>query len=208
MPKHDMSDHIYDNTRWMKKDSLGSRISAREKKCKPIYAVIAVLLLLSLLVNWVLAYLYFTKDKNMLLQCEPVTNCSISDHEQSSPGCTYEEEWISLNYCPDLPEQWLKGNGSFYVFSKHNKTWSSSRKHCQDLGGDLVFINNTEEKDFLARRLCVTGESDLYWAAKSDGNWADLDSKQHNCAVLKGNTQEEISCLSEERSICEIPCLQ
>jgi len=49
----------------------------------------------------------------------------------------------------DLPEQWLKGNGSFYVFSNHNKTWSSSRKHCQDLGGDLVFINNTEEKVYI-----------------------------------------------------------
>lgn len=62
-------------------------------------------------------------------------------------------------------------------------------------------------QEFLARRLCVD-ESDLYWAGNSDGNWADPDSKQHNCAVLKGNTQEDISCLREERSICEIPCLQ
>lgn len=53
----------------------------------------------------------------------------------------------------DLPEQWLKGNGSFYVFSYHNKTWSSSRKHCQDLGGDLVFINNTEEK--VHQNVCI-----------------------------------------------------
>ncbi|KAK9977885.1 hypothetical protein ABG768_019669 [Culter alburnus] len=207
MSKHDTSDHIYDNTIWMKKDSLGNRKTTREKKCRPVYIIIAVLLFLSLLVNGVLAYLYFTKDKNML-HCEPVTNCSNSDHEQDSPGCTYEEQWSSINYCPDLPEQWLKGNDRFYVFSNHNKTWSSSRKHCQDLGGDLVIINNTEEKEFLARRLCVTGESDLYWAGNSDGNWADPDSKQHNCAVLKGNTQEDISCLREERSICEIPCLQ
>ncbi|XP_077069322.1 uncharacterized protein LOC143722069 [Siphateles boraxobius] len=202
MPKHDMSDHIYDNTRWMKKDSLGSR------KCRSISAVIAVFLVLSLLVNGLLAYLYFIKVKNMLLHCEPVTNCSISESEQGSPGCTYEEELRSFDYCPDLPVQWLKGNGSFYVFSKHNKSWSSSRKHCQDLGGDLVFINNTEEKEFLGRRLCVAGESDLYWTGNSDGNWADLNSKQHNCSVLKGNAQEDISCLREERSICEIQCLQ
>jgi len=25
MPKHDMSDHIYDNTRWMKNNSRGSK---------------------------------------------------------------------------------------------------------------------------------------------------------------------------------------
>ncbi len=63
-------------------------------------------------------------------------------------------------------------------------------------------------QEFLAQRLCVTGESDLYWAGNKDGNWPNLDSKQHNCAALKGNKQENISCSREERSICEIPCLQ
>lgn len=62
-------------------------------------------------------------------------------------------------------------------------------------------------QEFLAQRLCVTGESKLYWAGNEDGNWSNLNPKD-NCAVLKGNTQEQISCLREERSICEIPCLQ
>ncbi|XP_059414458.1 killer cell lectin-like receptor subfamily G member 1 [Carassius carassius] len=203
MAKHDMSDHVYDNTNWMKKDSFGIRKPAKEKQCRSVCAkVLVVLLILSLLVNGVLAYLCVTKYKNVQLHCEPGTNCSNSDHDRGSPGCTYDENWRSINYCPDLPEQWYKGNGIFYVFSSHNKTWNSSRKYCQDLGGDLVIINNTEEKEFLAQRLCVAGESDLYWA----GNWPDLNPKA-NCAVLKGNTQEHIHCSREEKSICEIPCL-
>ncbi|XP_018964805.1 killer cell lectin-like receptor subfamily G member 1 [Cyprinus carpio] len=208
MGNYDMSDHIYDNTNWMKKDSFGIRKSAKKKQCRPICAkVLAVLLILSLLVNGVLAYLYVNKYKNVLLQCEPGTNCSNSDHHQGTPGCTYDEDWRSITYCPDLPEQWYKGNGRFYIFSSHNKTWNSSREYCQDLGGDLVIIDNTVEKEFLAQRLCVAGESDLYWAGNKDGNWSDLNPK-YNCAVLKGNTQENIYCLREEKSICEIPCLQ
>lgn len=203
-----MSDHIYGNIDCMKKDSFGIKKSAKEKRCRPICVKgLAVLLILSLLVNGVLAYLCVTKY-NMLLHCEPVTNCSISDNEQGSQSCTYDEDWSSINYCPDLPEQWYKGNGRFYVFSSYNNTWSSSREYCKSLGGDLAIISNKEEKEFLAQRLCVTGESELYWAGNKDGNWPNLDSKQHNCAALKGNTQENISCSREERSICEIPCLQ
>lgn len=67
----------------------------------------------------------------------------------------------------------------------------------------MVFVM----QEFLAQRLCVAGESDLYWAGNKDGNWSDLNPK-YNCAVLKGNTQENIYCLREEKSICEIPCLQ
>ncbi|XP_051988662.1 C-type lectin domain family 4 member E isoform X2 [Xyrauchen texanus] len=137
--------------------------------------VLSVLLFLSLLANGVLIYLYFTAN-TMFWQCEPVTNCSNSG----------------------LQEQWFKGKGSFYVFSSLSKNWSSSKQYCQDLGGDLVIVNNTEEKEFLAQRQCLSGESSLYWSDKREGN----------CAVLKGHTQEDISCLREEKSICEIPCLQ
>ncbi|XP_043091598.1 killer cell lectin-like receptor subfamily G member 1 [Puntigrus tetrazona] len=208
MAKHNMSDHIYGNFNFMKKDSFGIKKSAREKRCRPVCAkALLLLFILSLLVNGWLVYLCATKY-NMLLHCEPVTNCSNSDDEQVIPGCTYDEDWSSLNYCPDLPEHWYKGNSRFYVFTNNNKTWSSSREYCKSLGGDLAFINSTEEKEFLAQRLCVTGESDLYWAGNEDTNWTNLDSKQHNCAALKGSTQETISCSREERSICEIPCLQ
>ncbi|XP_051988661.1 C-type lectin domain family 4 member E isoform X1 [Xyrauchen texanus] len=158
--------------------------------------VLSVLLFLSLLANGVLIYLYFTAN-TMFWQCEPVTNCSNSGHEQGIPSCSYEDI-KSLTYCPGLQEQWFKGKGSFYVFSSLSKNWSSSKQYCQDLGGDLVIVNNTEEKEFLAQRQCLSGESSLYWSDKREGN----------CAVLKGHTQEDISCLREEKSICEIPCLQ
>ncbi|XP_073801012.1 uncharacterized protein isoform X2 [Danio rerio] len=203
MGKNDMSDHIYDNTKWMNKNSCGKKKSTGEKKCSHICVVVlAVFFFLSLLVNGMLTYFYFTKDKSM--HCETVPNCSnsVSELEQGGPVCTYEKDWRSINFCPDLPEQWFKGNGSFYVFSSHNRNWSSSQNHCRGLDGDLVIISNKEEKEFLTGMLCAIGESDLYWS----GSRTDLDHKQLNCAALKGNTQEDVSCLREEKSICEIPC--
>lgn len=58
---------------------------------------------------------------------------------------------------------------------------------------------------FLAHRLCITGESNLYWTGNRGGNWKGQE--QVNCDTLKGNKQGDASCHREERSICEIPCL-
>ncbi|XP_057202398.1 C-type lectin domain family 17, member A isoform X2 [Triplophysa rosa] len=180
MATGDMFDHVYDNTNWMKKNS-GDRRPGTEKRNYIFIVVLSVLL--SLLTNAVLGYYYFMKETSQFWDCAPVRNCSNSD----------------------LSEQWVKGNGRFYVFSSFNKTWNFSREHCQSHGGDLVIINNTDEKAFLAHRLCITGESNLYWTGTHGGNWEGQE--QVNCATLKGNKQGDASCHREERSICEIPCL-
>lgn len=205
MKKRDMFDHVYDNTLWMKKNTRGEKSSDKQKRHCTCISILSVVFSLSLLANVILVCLYFVKNTNMFLHCEPARNCSNSGHEQVNKSCKYEENWKSLNNCPDLPEQWLKGKGSFYVFSSNNKTWSSSRQNCQSLGGDLVIINNPEEKDFLAEKLCITGKSNLYWTGTSERNWEGQE--QVNCFALKGNTQGKVSCQRNERSICEIPCL-
>ncbi|XP_056609500.1 uncharacterized protein LOC130426643 [Triplophysa dalaica] len=200
MAKHDMCDHVYDNTKWMKKNICEDRRAGTKKKSY-IFVVVLFVLLLSLLTNAALGSWYFMKETSTFWHCAPVRNCSNSE---GNPSCKYEEKEL-LNYCPDLPEQWVKGNGSFYVFSSFNLTWNISRKHCKKHGGDLVIINNTDKKAFLANRICMTGESYLYWTGNRGGNWEGQE--QVNCDTLKGNKQGDASCHREERSICEIPCL-
>uniref|UniRef100_A0A672RND0 Si:ch211-232p21.6 n=1 Tax=Sinocyclocheilus grahami TaxID=75366 RepID=A0A672RND0_SINGR len=139
---------------------------------------------------------------------------------------------ISLKYCSQiclnlcLPEKWVQDKGRFYVFSNDTKDWNSSRQCCQDLGGDLVIINSSEEQEFLAQQIVTFNALVLHWIGLTDrqteGVWLWVDntplnnnvswhklSKDH-CAVisgyLKGEKWGDISCLKMQRSICEVPC--
>lgn len=60
-------------------------------------------------------------------------------------------------------------------------------------------------QEFLAHRLCIAGETNLYWTGTSGGKWEGQE--EVNCATLEENKQGNASCHREERSICEIPCL-
>uniref|UniRef100_A0A3P9DPR2 C-type lectin domain-containing protein n=1 Tax=Maylandia zebra TaxID=106582 RepID=A0A3P9DPR2_9CICH len=44
------------------------------------------------------------------------------------------------------PEGWTRFGSKFYFKSTENKTWSDSRRACQDKGADLVMINSKEEQ--------------------------------------------------------------
>ncbi|XP_016324088.1 C-type lectin domain family 17, member A-like [Sinocyclocheilus anshuiensis] len=175
--------------------------------------LLSVLLFLSLLANAVLAYLYYTSNTNQLIGCEPVKN-------NSNLG---------------LPEKWVQDKGRFYVFSNDTKDWNSSRQCCQDLGGDPVIINSSEEQEFLAQQIVTFNALVLHWIGLTDrqteGVWLWVNNTPLNnnvswwifppdnddmhdpmgedCAVingyLKGEKWGDISCLKMQRSICEVP---
>nr|XP_024654212.1 CD209 antigen-like protein E [Maylandia zebra] len=48
------------------------------------------------------------------------------------------------------PEGWTRFGSKFYFKSTENKTWSDSRRACQDKGADLVMINSKEEQEFVS----------------------------------------------------------
>ncbi|KAK9977918.1 hypothetical protein ABG768_019698 [Culter alburnus] len=226
-----MPENIYINTfqhhnsRPAEKDHQKECVSdKRHGVCTVV--LLSVLLFLSLLVNAVLAYLYYTNDTNQLMGCEPVTNNSNLEVNRPSLSCTYK----------GLPERWVQDKGRFYVFSNNTKDWNSSRERCQDLGGDLVIINSIEEQEFLAQQIVTSNALVLHWIGLTDrqteGTWLWVDNTPLNnnlswwifppddhdtsdplgedCAVLNGYLRGEkwgdISCLKKERSICEIPC--
>ncbi|XP_019210908.1 CD209 antigen-like protein E isoform X1 [Oreochromis niloticus] len=47
------------------------------------------------------------------------------------------------------PEGWRRFGSSCYFKSTERKTWSESRRDCQDKGADLVMINSKEEQEFV-----------------------------------------------------------
>ncbi|XP_036001390.1 CD209 antigen-like protein A [Fundulus heteroclitus] len=62
---------------------------------------------------------------------------------------------IKGKWCPD---GWTRFGCSCYCKYKETKSWSDSRKHCQDRGADLVIIDSPEEQDFV-KQLNKEGES-------------------------------------------------
>ncbi|XP_016324089.1 hepatic lectin-like [Sinocyclocheilus anshuiensis] len=214
-------------------------IDQREAICMVLF--LSVLLFLSLLANAVLAHLYYSNGLDWLISCEPVKSCSDQDvdhNAQIEPFLHKDMENRSqAHHCPqkNFPEKWVQDKGRFYVFSTDVMNWNSGRQRCQDLGGDLVIINSSEEQKFLANLIHAIGAQTLYWIGLTDRHtegvwlWVD-DTKNHlnfwalppddhksadnplgeDCVVLNGRMFEakwgDVFCLREERSICEIPC--
>ncbi|XP_063321754.1 natural killer cells antigen CD94-like [Pelmatolapia mariae] len=54
------------------------------------------------------------------------------------------------------PDRWTRFGCSCYFKSTERKTWSESRRDCQDKGADLVMINSKEEQIFVNK---LGGES-------------------------------------------------
>ncbi|XP_051569909.1 perlucin-like protein [Myxocyprinus asiaticus] len=219
-----MAENIYLN--WVSDSEL--RPDSKHKdggQCsKPMQMLFTVLLFLSLLANGGLAYLYHNKYANW--HCEPIRNCLNSDFHLDVQPIISLKNYSPPNYCS---EKWFKAKGRLYVFSTDTKDWKSSRKRCQALGGDLVIINSGEEQDFLSKN--VNGYYDFHWIGLTDSqtegvwHWVDNasltsyiawesppdDWKVENpvgedCVILKHDKWGDVSCLRQEKRICEIPC--
>ncbi|XP_026128805.1 asialoglycoprotein receptor 1-like [Carassius auratus] len=67
------------------------------------------------------------------------------------------------------PFKWIYYNFSFYYISSELKSWTDSRRDCQQRGADLVNINSPKEQDFL-QKIAV---SDHFWIGlgKVEGKW-------------------------------------
>ncbi|XP_026069016.1 CD209 antigen-like protein E isoform X2 [Carassius auratus] len=139
-----------------------------------LVVLLSILLFLSLLATAVLACLYYTSNSNQLIECEPVKNNSNLEDNKPLLSCSYK----------GLPEKWVQDKGRFYVFSNDTKEWNSSRQRCQDLGGDLVIINSSEEQEFLAQQIVDFNALVLHWIGLTDhqteGVWLWVDNSLLN----------------------------
>ncbi|XP_058625142.1 C-type lectin domain family 4 member E-like isoform X2 [Onychostoma macrolepis] len=183
-----MIESVYSN--YLSDPKLTSVDKDERHCCEPMLRKFSVLLFLSLLANGVLAYLYITK--NAILYCEPRRNCLNSglplDAQPIMKINSMNIKNHSLpNYCSDLQEKWIRAQGRFYVFSTDIMDWNSSRRRCQDLGGDLVIINNKDEQEFLSKQ--VNGVYGYHWIGLTDsqteGVWLWVDNNPLNDNLLQ-----------------------
>ncbi|XP_067285071.1 galactose-specific lectin nattectin-like [Pseudorasbora parva] len=160
-----------------------------------IMVLLSVLLMLSLLANAMLAYLYYSTGPERQMSCEPVTHCSYSDvdHNAQIEQIVHKDmenrSQSQSKNCPkkNFPEEWFQQKGRFYVFSTDTMDWYSSRERCQDLGGDLVIINSNKEQEFLARQIRNISANALYWIgltdSRTEGVWLWVDDTKNNLSL-------------------------
>ncbi|XP_039675571.1 CD209 antigen-like protein E [Perca fluviatilis] len=76
-------------------------------------------------------------------------------YDQLSNNYSQLQGEVSEKCCPD---GWTTFGRSCYFKSKEKNTWDGSRADCQQIGADLVVINNEEEQKFVSE-LNKDGES-------------------------------------------------
>ncbi|XP_073685405.1 uncharacterized protein [Garra rufa] len=106
------------------------------------------------------------------------------------------------------PLKWIYRNFSFYYISSENKSWSDSRRDCQQRGADLAVMNIDREQEFLQK----VAEINYFWIGlvNTDEGWKWIDatitpkgSGTNNCAVLGATSTFSFSCDITHRWICE-----
>ncbi|XP_059395553.1 CD209 antigen-like protein E [Carassius carassius] len=114
------------------------------------------------------------------------------------------------------PFKWIYYNFSFYYISSEKKSWSDSRKDCQQKRADLVNINSSKEQDFL-QKIAV---SDHFWIGlgKMEGKWKWISGTimtngywsshhQHSyrsyCALTTSSGWIDDKCENNKKWICK-----
>ncbi|KAL3966380.1 C-type lectin domain family 4 member M [Sarotherodon galilaeus] len=110
--------------------------------------------------------------KTNLTQLQSSYDKLSKNHSQLQEEVKKLKEKIEGKWCP---EGWRRFGCSCYFKSTQWKTWSESRRDCQDKGADLVMINSKEEQEFIRN---MRGESwiGLYAKQTSGGykwEWVD-----------------------------------
>ncbi|KAM9363251.1 uncharacterized protein ABDE67_014631 [Symphorus nematophorus] len=85
------------------------------------------------------------------------------------------QKQIEMHYCPD---HWITFGKSCYSVFTSKKTWTDSKKYCEDEDAHLVIISNTEEQRF------VSSLNQRVWIGLTDeeteGVWKWVDGTEVN----------------------------
>ncbi|XP_039907917.1 CD209 antigen-like isoform X2 [Simochromis diagramma] len=85
--------------------------------------------------------------KTSLTQLQSSYDEVSTSHSQLQEEVKKLKEKIEEKWCP---EEWTRLGTKFYFKYTEKKTWSESRRACQDKGADLVIINSKEEQKFIS----------------------------------------------------------
>ncbi|XP_031236848.1 C-type lectin domain family 7 member A isoform X2 [Mastomys coucha] len=124
---------------------------------------------------------------------------------------------------PCLPN-WIMHGKSCYLFSFSGNSWYGSKRHCSQLGAQLLKIDNAEEFEFIESQTSShhvhsfwiglsrnQSEGPWFWEDRSAftpnlfqvRNTAPQESLLHNCVWIHGSEFYNQICNTSSFSICE-----
>ncbi|XP_039461836.1 C-type lectin domain family 12 member B-like [Oreochromis aureus] len=130
--------------------------------------------------------------KTNLTQLQSSYDKLSKNHSQLQEEVKKLKEKIEGKWCPD---RWRRFGCSCYFKSTERKTWSDSRRDCQDKGADLVMINSKEEQKFV-NELNMRGYSWIGLRAKQTSGgykWEWVDGSALTETFWANGLQDPIS---------------
>ncbi|KAL1266883.1 hypothetical protein QQF64_002558 [Cirrhinus molitorella] len=109
------------------------------------------------------------------------------------------------------PLKWIYYNFRFYYISSEKKSWSDSRRDCQQKGADLVIVNKDGEQEFLQN----VAKNEYFWIGliNTEEGWKWINgtktptgSGTDNCAAVGAKANFRFSCDITQRYICQRIC--
>ncbi|XP_077311750.1 killer cell lectin-like receptor subfamily B member 1B allele B [Lithobates pipiens] len=103
---------------------------------------------------------------------------------QSSTGCTV---------CPD---GWLCHRENCYYFSSDGeyRTWKESREVCEEMGADLLVIEDREQQEFINRS---SKANDVFWIGlyRDGDGWRWVDGRLYNTSLFQISGKSSGDCV-------------
>ncbi|XP_057177788.1 CD209 antigen-like protein C [Triplophysa rosa] len=194
---------------------------ARNRRLRSVLVCLVVLCVLLLTAVIVLCVLIYTNNHKCHINYKNITQ----EGDELRAKCNnVTEQNKLLNQTKNellkyLHEGWKYYEFSLYYFSSKKKSWTESRRYCEEKGADLIIINNKEEQDFVK----TISDSENHWIGLSDsdeeGRWTWVDGstltysswryhepdgqRRENCAVSYTSVWYDYSCDSGYKWICE-----
>ncbi|XP_056323433.1 C-type lectin domain family 12 member B-like [Danio aesculapii] len=128
----------------------------------------------------------------------------IRNEQKQLHNWLHEQDQLADNF------KWIYYSSSFYYISFEKKSWSDSRRDCQQRKADLVIAKRTGESTFLKKVL----QNNSLWVGwrQTNGDWKWIDdpsvangfgSDSLNCAVVSETKYFSYACNTSHGWICE-----
>ncbi|XP_035263212.1 CD209 antigen-like protein E isoform X2 [Anguilla anguilla] len=85
-----------------------------------------------------------------------------------------EKVQLQSSVCTCCPQGWAQFSSKCYYFSNEMKSWTDSRRDCEERGADLVIIESDEEQCFINKQIKLHARIGLSYSV-AKGNWVWVD---------------------------------
>ncbi|XP_073451209.1 killer cell lectin-like receptor subfamily B member 1B allele B [Aquarana catesbeiana] len=198
--------------------------TARRLKCRNITKILILIILILSCALAFLIYKQIVEQSNCYSHC--TQNITNSSHCNDTVVCLADiKEQLCVEKkktagCTLCPNGWLGHRENCYYFSSGGdvRTWNESREVCEEMGADLLVIEDQEQQEFINRSI-KQQTYEMFWVGlyRDGDGWRWVDGRLYNTGLFQilGNSSGDCvwweadsgyyndHCLSKHNRICQ-----